>query len=93
MIKFENEVERDFYEFLVNKKGASDGAACCCINDLRKIQPLDKLINLCSGRTINLLKLLVAYQDANPEKYGWGAVMARSTPKEIAELHRWMRKD
>ena len=93
MIKFESEAEKDFYNFLVSKKGCKEGAAESCIVALRKIQPLDKLINLCLERTINILKCLVEYQNANPEKFGWGAVMARSTPEELADLHRWMRKD
>ena len=93
MIKFENEAERDFYDYLVSNQGLRASAVSNCVEELRKIQPLDKLINLCSERTINLLKCLVEYKNANFEKYGWGAIMSRSTPEELEELHRWMRRD
>ena len=93
MIEFEDEVEKDFYDFLVNKKGYKESSVCNCIKHLRKIKPIKQLVDLGLERSKKALEVLIEYENVNSEKYGWGAVMARSTPEEIAELHRWMRRD
>ena len=94
MINFENDIERDFYAFLIGRKGFKESAASACIEDLRKIQPFKQLGNGCLERTINALKYLLEYEYANIEKYnGWAKAMKNCSDEEINELHRCMRKD
>ena len=93
MINFENEVERDFYDYLIKQKGYKDVSVCNCIKHLRKIKPLNQLIDLGLERSIKSLEILRGYMNENSAKYGWGKVMSKSTNEELAELHRWMRKD
>jgi hypothetical protein len=41
---FQNETERDFYDYLVKQKQWKEAAACRCIEHLRGLQSLDTLI-------------------------------------------------
>lgn len=94
MIKFNNEVERDFCDYLVKQKAFNESAVCNCIEHLRKIQPLEKLITENIEQSIRVLNYLLEYKNDNFEKYnGWARATKNCTDEEIKELHRWMRLD
>lgn len=93
-MNFENDIERDFYTFLISKKGFMESSAYSCVVKLRKFQPFNELASGCLARTINMLKVLFEFEDANFEKYnGWAKAMKNCTKEEFAELHRCMRMD
>ena len=94
MMNFQNETERDFYDYLVKQKQWKEGAACRCIEHLRGIQALDTLIMQTLEMTMSALKYLNEYKNANFEKYNeWARATKNCTKEELYELHRWMRMD
>ena len=94
MMKFQNETERDFYDYLVKQKQWKEAAACRCIEHLRGVQSLDTLIMQTLEMTMSALKYLNEYKETNLEKYnGWARATKNYTKEELDELHRWMRMD
>ena len=93
-MNFENDTERDFYTFLISKKGVKAAVAYSWVEKLREFQPFKELTSGCLARTINMLKVLLEYEDANFEKYNcWARATANYTKEELRELHDCMRKD
>ena len=92
--EFKNEIERDYYTFLIEKKGVRESVARNSIEELRKVNAFEVVQYGSLARTINQLKCLLEYENANYEKCNcWARATKNYTKEEVEELHRWMRMD